>query len=144
VCTDTLKQCNKQHKIASFPTLSLFLEDADGVDFSEIKDDVITQLTKPSLRFKEYFPELERSIYQWIVNPFLSDLTEIPDNVNGFAEQLMELRSSSQCKMLFEEKKDHLESFWLTIHNEYPISLHLSNMFSVQFVFYLQWVKRTF
>ncbi|KDR14719.1 SCAN domain-containing protein 3 [Zootermopsis nevadensis] len=33
---------------------------------------------------------------------------------------MMELRSSSQCKMLFEEKRDHLESFWLTIHNEYP------------------------
>jgi hypothetical protein len=72
------------------------LGDADGVDFSEIKDDVITQLTKPSLRFKEYFPELERSIYPWIVNPFLCDLTEIPDSVNGFTEKMMELRSLHQ------------------------------------------------
>lgn len=34
---------------------------------------------------------------------------------------MIELRSSSQCKILFEEKKNHLESFWLTIHSEYPV-----------------------
>ncbi|KRX48016.1 hypothetical protein T02_16468 [Trichinella nativa] len=34
----------EQHKIASFPTLSLFLDDADRVHFSEIKDDRITYL----------------------------------------------------------------------------------------------------
>jgi hypothetical protein len=34
---------------------------------------------------------------------------------------MMELRSSSECKMLFGDKKDHLESFWLTIHDEYPV-----------------------
>jgi hypothetical protein len=92
-----------------------------GVDISEIRDDVFTHLTKFSLRFKGYFSELERSIYQWIVNPFLCDLTEIPDSINGFAEQMMELRSSSHCKMLLGDKKDHLESFWLRIHDDYPV-----------------------
>ncbi|KRZ08836.1 Uncharacterized protein T11_14155 [Trichinella zimbabwensis] len=97
------------------------LNDADGVDLNEIKNDLITYLTKLSLRFKEYFPEVERSTYQWIMNPFLCDLTDIPDSVNGFAEQMIELRSICQCEMLLDERKDNLESFWVRIHDEYLV-----------------------
>lgn len=31
---------------------------------------------------------------------------------------MIKLKSSSQCKLLFEEKKDNLEFVWLAIHGE--------------------------
>ncbi|KRZ67608.1 hypothetical protein T10_1994 [Trichinella papuae] len=55
------------------------------------------------------------------MNPFLCDLTDIPDSVNGFAEQMIELRSICQCEMLLDERKDNLESFWVRIHDEYLV-----------------------
>ncbi|KRX88385.1 hypothetical protein T4E_2247 [Trichinella pseudospiralis] len=53
------------------------------------KDDLIIYVRDLSWRFKEYFPELEKSTFQWIVNLFLSDLTETPDSVNGYAEKMI-------------------------------------------------------
>ncbi|XP_076067698.1 protein FAM200C-like [Oratosquilla oratoria] len=49
----------------------------------------------------------------WVVNPFKSELADLPEQPEGLAEELIELRSNNETKMEFESKDD-LSCFWMS------------------------------
>ncbi|XP_076064977.1 protein FAM200C-like [Oratosquilla oratoria] len=107
------------NKTAAFPKLGEFLEECQDCSLSDIKESVTRHLTKLRNRFCDYFPELDSHTVSWFVNPFKSELADLPEKPEGLAEKLIELRSNNETKMEFESKDD-LSSFWMskTAHME--------------------------
>ncbi|XP_068245162.1 protein FAM200C-like [Palaemon carinicauda] len=101
------------NKTAAFPKLGEFLEDCQDCCLSDIKESVTRHLTKLRNRFCDYFPELDSHTVSWVVNPFKSELANLPEQPEGLAEELIELRSSNETKIEFESKDD-LSSFWMS------------------------------
>ncbi|XP_068200595.1 protein FAM200C-like [Palaemon carinicauda] len=101
------------NKTAAFPKLGEILEDCQDCSLSDIKESVTRHLTKLRNRFCDYFPELDSHTVSWVVNPFKSELADLPEQPEGFAEELIELRSSNETKIEFESKDD-LSSFWMS------------------------------
>ena len=103
----------EQNKIASFPKLSLFLEDHQNIKFSDIKDVIVNYLIKLKKRFSDYFPDIDSNTISWIVNPFECEIAKIPEEPSGLAEEILELRTNTEAKLKFEIKKN-LTSFWMS------------------------------
>ncbi|XP_066961776.1 protein FAM200C-like [Macrobrachium rosenbergii] len=101
------------NKTAGFPKLGEFLEDCQDCSLSDIKESVTRHLTKLRNRFCDYFPELDSHTVSWAVNPFKSELADLPEQPEELAEELVELRSSNETKMEFESMDD-LSSFWMS------------------------------
>ncbi|XP_068250780.1 protein FAM200C-like [Palaemon carinicauda] len=101
------------NKTAVFPKLGEFLEDCQDCRLSDIKESVTRPLTKFRNRFCDYSPELDSHTVSWVVNPFKSELADLPEQPEGLAEEPIELRSSNETKMEFESKDD-LSSFWMS------------------------------
>jgi len=62
--------------------------------------------------FLKYFPDLDVSNFEWVVNPFIS--TDI--NVNE-EKILIDIRNDLVLKGIFKEKE--LSEFWLTLRQQY-------------------------
>ena len=63
--------------------------------------------------FDVYFSDGELSAaQQWIINPFLFDLTTMSDNDN-LKEDLIEIKSCQKFQLLFEKSK--LDNFWCVV-----------------------------
>lgn len=60
----------------------------------------------PHDRFCDSFPELDSHTVSWDVNPFKYELVGLPEEAEELAENLIELRSSSETRMKFETKGD--------------------------------------
>lgn len=89
------------------------MEDCQDCSLSDIKESVTRHLTKLRNRFCDYFPELDSHTVSWVVNPFKSELADLPEQPEGLAEELIELRSNNETKMEFESKDD-LSGFWMS------------------------------
>ncbi|XP_026579563.1 protein ZBED8-like [Pseudonaja textilis] len=107
------RQKVEQKKIATFSTLALFLEDCENITFEDIKDTVIRHLTKLKERFSDYSPDLDSHAVSWIVDPFKCEICAVPEEPQGLAESLLELRCSNEAQIAFENKAD-LSHFWMS------------------------------
>ncbi|XP_042241175.1 protein ZBED8-like, partial [Homarus americanus] len=56
---------------------------------------------------------LDSHTVSWVVNPFNCKLVDVPEEPEGLAEALLELRSNSEARMEFQNKAD-LSSFWIS------------------------------
>ncbi|XP_023709794.1 protein FAM200A-like [Cryptotermes secundus] len=107
------RQKAEQNKIAAFPRLALFLEDCENITFDDIKDTVIRHLTKLKKRFDDYFPDLDSHNVSWVVDPFKCEIADVPEEPQGLAGALLELRSNNEARIEFENKAD-LSYFWMS------------------------------
>ena len=91
----------------------MFLEDCENITFDDIKDTVIRHLTKLKKRFDDYFPDLDSHNVSWVVDPFKCEIADVPEEPQGLAEALLELRSNNEARIEFENKAD-LSYFWMS------------------------------
>lgn len=101
------------------PTMAGYLEENDGILFEHVKETVIGHLNKLHERISDYFPAVDNSFYEWILNPFLCQ--NLPDEPAGLAETILDIRSSTQLKLSFENASS-VSSFWFSICSEFPIA----------------------
>lgn len=80
---------------------------------SEPQESVTRHLTTLKQQFSDYFPELDSHTVSWVVNPFNCEFVDVPEEPEGLAEALLELRSNSEARMEFQNKAD-LSSFWMS------------------------------
>ncbi|XP_068243859.1 protein FAM200C-like [Palaemon carinicauda] len=57
--------------------------------------------------------KIDSHTVSWDVNPVKSELADLPEQPEGLAKELIELRSSNETEMEFESKDD-LSSFWMS------------------------------
>ena len=68
--------------------------------------------------FDGYFSAGElNAAQQWIINPFLFDLTTMSDDDN-LKEDLIEIKSCQKFQLLFE--KSNLDNFWCVVMEAFP------------------------
>ena len=105
--------------LSSFPTMAGYLEENDGILFEHVKETVCGHLNKLHERISDYFPAVDNSFYEWIPNLFLCQ--NLPDEPAGLAETILDIRSSTQLKLSFENASS-VSSFWFSICSEFPIA----------------------
>lgn len=115
-----LKSFVEKLKLWTCKIKNLSFESFPTVDSNTLKLEIKSQIEKTleSLiaSFLKYFPDLDVSNFEWVVNPFIStDTTYI--NVNE-EEILIDIRNDLVLKGIFKEKE--LSEFWLTLRQQYP------------------------
>ncbi|XP_068250348.1 zinc finger BED domain-containing protein 5-like [Palaemon carinicauda] len=80
----------KTDRIAAFPKLGEFLENADSEHLSDIGIIMIFNLNSLRLRMEEYFIEINPTNYASIQNPFTCNTEHLPDKPNGLTEEILE------------------------------------------------------
>ena len=87
------------------------MEDFDKVGFNgAIKGVVTRHLVELQECFCRYFPDLDTQAVSWIVNPFLCDVSKVPEKPKGLAEDLLDLRCNNEARFAFEYEQC-LQSF---------------------------------
>ena len=103
----------KQNKISIFSNLGEISEDSDQVSFDgAIKSFVTRHLVKLQERFCQYFPHLDTQTVSWIVKLFLCNVSKVPKNPEGLAEELLKLHCNNEARIAFEFEQC-LQSFWM-------------------------------
>ena len=83
-----------------------------------VKHDIIAHLMMLGNFFDGYFSDGElNAAQQWIINPFLFDLTTMSDDDN-LKENLIEIKSCQKFQLLFEKSK--LDNFWCVVRDAFP------------------------
>jgi hypothetical protein len=82
------------------------LEDCENITFDDIKDTVIRHLTKLKERFSYYFPDLDSHTFSLVVVPLKCEIADVPEEPQGLAEALLELRSNNEARIEFKSKAD--------------------------------------
>ena len=109
----------------SFPLLHKHLE-MNKVELpNNIKTCIIKHLEIVCAEFQSYFSDTPLSV-SWHKDPFNTKVNPMAEE----AEELAEFKVSNAMKQAFSKKSD-LSSFWLSLHDSYPI---LSKKASVMFV----------
>ena len=92
-----------------------------GVNESQNKSYVITLIQEflGNLleSFSKYFPSLDTSQIEWIINPFLLN-SEAPNLPLAEKESLIDLKTDLVSKAAFNEKE--VSEFWIFFINQYP------------------------
>ena len=107
------REIAEQKKIATFSKLALFLEDCEDITYEDIRDTVVRHLTKLKEQFSDYFPDLDSQAVSWIVDPFKCEIAVAPEEPQGLAESLLELRCNNEACIAFENKAD-LSNVWMS------------------------------
>lgn len=82
----------------------------------EIKKEIEETLDSLSQSFLKYFPRLDVSKTEWVINPFMRcDTTNLDSEEE---ESLIDLRNELVYKRLFAEKE--LSEFWISLKDQYP------------------------
>lgn len=82
----------------------------------EIKKEIEETLESLSQSFLKYFPRLDVSKTEWVINPFMRcDTTNLDSEEE---ESLIDLRNELVYKRLFAEKE--LSEFWISLKDQYP------------------------
>lgn len=95
---------------SSFPSVDLNLSK------SQIKQEVSETLQSLSESFVKYFPNLDPSEMEWVVNPFSE--CEIRNLEDEEQENLIDLRNDLVYKRMFAEKE--LSEFWICLSSKFP------------------------
>ena len=100
----------KNNIFKSFPTVD------ENPLKAEIKKMVEDTLERISASFDKYFPNLDVSGMEWVLNPFIERETKLEPETE---ENLIELRNDIIFKNLFAEKE--LSEFWICLNRQYPL-----------------------
>ena len=100
----------KNNIFKSFPTVD------ENPLKAEIKKMIEDTLERISASFDKYFPNLDVSGMEWVLNPFIERETKLDPEAE---ENLIELRNDIIFKNLFAEKE--LSEFWICLNRNYPL-----------------------
>ena len=84
----------------------------------EILPLILDHLTSLQGRIDHYFPTLSFEDYDWVRNPFLEILSKEGIFTLREEEELTDIRHDRTLKL--EHRDSSLDSFWVSIENEYP------------------------
>ncbi|XP_072391924.1 zinc finger BED domain-containing protein 5-like [Diabrotica undecimpunctata] len=117
--------------LASFPNLENFITENE-LTVSEIVINNIKNHSQMIVEiFEEYFKE-DYSEFNWIRNPFVSDLDSVRENLSvNEKESLIELSCDGALQVEFN--KEELCEFWLKVKNEYPSLSRKALLFLIPF-----------
>ncbi|XP_072389339.1 zinc finger BED domain-containing protein 5-like [Diabrotica undecimpunctata] len=117
--------------LASFPNLENFITENE-LTVSEIVINNIKNHSEMIVEiFEEYFKE-DYSEFNWIRNPFVSDLDSVRENLSvNEKESLIELSCDGALQVEFN--KEELCEFWLKVKNEYPSLSKKALLFLIPF-----------
>lgn len=95
----------------SFPTVD------SNPSKSQIKLEIEETLKSLSKSFLKYFPKLDTSDSEWVINPYM----EFEGTNLGLEEQenLIDLRNDKVYKRIFAEKE--LSEFWISLISKFPL-----------------------
>lgn len=101
----------RKSNFGSFPTLDL------NPSKLQIKLEIEETVTSLSKAFLKYFPKLDTSESEWVINPFMEfEGLNLGDEEE---ENLIDLRNDLVYKRIFAEKE--LSEFWISLHCKYPL-----------------------
>ncbi|XP_039174925.1 zinc finger BED domain-containing protein 5-like isoform X2 [Crotalus tigris] len=107
--------------VASFPSVSDFIELNSAADTEDIKTAIKNHLDNLHTEFALYFPFVSRGCdtgIHWVASPFIMDNVVNADLSSPEQEALMEVISNRSLKELFNEKT--LTEFWSQVAKRYP------------------------
>ena len=79
---------------------------------------LFAHLMKLGNSFDGYFSDCaSNAAQQWIINPFLFNLTTMSDDDN-LKEDIIEIKSCQKFQLLFEKSK--LDNFWCVVREAFP------------------------
>ena len=84
----------------------------------EILPLILDHLTSLQGRIDHYFPTLSIEDYDWVRDPFLEILSREGIFTLREEEELTDIRHDRTLKLKYRDSS--LESFWVSIENEYP------------------------
>ncbi|KAL4152999.1 hypothetical protein QTP88_000832 [Uroleucon formosanum] len=82
---------------------------------SEVLEVIRSHLQALQMSLKYYFPDLNVKQYDWVRNPFTSTMQT--DDC-GLQQEAVELTNDRTLQLKFKEVL--LNSFWVSLHSEYP------------------------
>ena len=112
---------------SSFPFLDEHLETKRIELPVGIKTCIIGHLEIVSAEFRYYFDDAPLPV-PWHRDPFNTEI----DLIEEAAEELAELKVSNAMKLAFKNKED-VSSFWLSLHDSYPLLGKKASVMLVQF-----------
>ncbi|CAM1292368.1 Uncharacterised protein r2_g159 [Pycnogonum litorale] len=118
----------KAGSTASFPFLDEYLETKRIELPIGIKTCIIGHLEILSTEFRSYLGDAPLHV-PWHRDPFNTEIDPIQEEE---AEELAELKVSNAMKLAFKNKED-VSSFWLSMHDSYPLLSKKASVMLVQF-----------
>ncbi|XP_064412969.1 zinc finger BED domain-containing protein 5-like [Latimeria chalumnae] len=108
-------------KIAAFPGLNEFLEDAAEVSIKDLVEIFQEHLAKLQTEMDRYLPQnVDLQKHSWVRNPFDLDVHEVGNDVDGFQEELLDLQENQ----VLQEKFAHVSwsQFWAQLRGKPVLS----------------------
>ena len=78
-------------------------------------NETIEALKALSEQFVKYFPNLNVAEMEWVVNPFISEVDKLQEDLQ---ENLIDLKNDLVFKRIFAEKE--LLEFWISLKTKFP------------------------
>ena len=75
---------------------------------------VIRHLTKFKEQITVYFTVFDSHKISWVVDPYRCYFEDVPDEIQGLAEALLELQSNNEASVEFANKICNLTHFWMS------------------------------
>ena len=103
-----------------FARMTNLIEVHDYQLTDELREAIILHLNVLRDEFTRYFPEIKKSDFNLVRNPFVEAVQDcIPDELDAVQEEFLNLINDSNAKVLFSTRT--LPKFWCSMLRTYPL-----------------------